>query len=212
VSASVPEGTDVRRFTPTSGTASGWVGVTLAGLAVVLALLGDHSVRGVRFALAAAVFGLLVWCFMLRPRLVIGPSVVELRNPFNSWHVPLASVRKVSVRAVTRVHTDDRRYDGVAVGRPVRSLMRARPARQQTIGLPGLGGVRLPDDPDAARVPKGQLDADMVADFVVEHILLSADRARSTPDEPPAPRRSWAWPEIVMIAVLVAGLLVSLAL
>src|SRR4051794_15871689 len=201
---------DERRFTPTSGTFSGWLGVFLAGAAVVSVLVGDRTVRGGRFALVAAIFGGLVWCFVLRPRVVIGRSVIELRNPFFSWHVPLARVDKVSVRAVPWVHPDERRYDGVAVGRPVRSLMRARPTRQQTFGLPGLGGARLPEDPNASRVPKGNLTADMVADFVTEQILLAADRARESTEAPPEPRRSWAWPEIGAIGVLGLALLVSL--
>ena len=199
-----------RRFTPTSGTFSGWLGIFLAGVAVVSVAVSDHTVRGERFALVAAIFGGLVWCFMLRPRVVIGRSVIELRNPFFSWHVPLARVDKVAVRAVTWVHTDERRYDGVAVGRPVRSLMRARPTRQQTFGLPGLGGSRLPEDPNAALLPKGNLSADMVADFVTEQILLAADRARESTEAVPEPRRSWAWPEIGAIAVLAVALLVSL--
>ena len=217
-SGSIP----VRVFRPTSGTVIGWVGVTLAAVAVLVALFDDHTVRSVRFALAAAIFGLLVWCFMLRPRLVIGTVEVELRNPFASWHVPLARVRRAAVRAVTRVWTDQRQYDGVAVGRPVRSLMRARPARQHTVGIPGLGATRFTEDSEETKAPKGQLTPDMTADFVVEQILLSADRARAaaatppvdaaaTPAEPAAePRRTWAWPELSGLAVLGVALVVSL--
>jgi len=99
---------DRRPFGPTSGTAPGWVGVGLAVVAMSSALLSDHTIGATRFALGSAIFGLLVWCFMLRPRVVIGSSELELRNPFTSWHVPLASIRKVAVRAVTRVYTDER--------------------------------------------------------------------------------------------------------
>jgi hypothetical protein len=199
-----------RRYKPTSGLLAGWLGVGLATVVLVAVLLDDHTSRGTRVAFLAAVCGLLVWCFMLRPRLIIGSTEVELRNPFASWHVPLASVRRVAVRAVTRVHTDDRRYDGVAVGRPVRSLMRARPQRQQSIGVPGLGGRRMNENPDAARIPKGQLDADMVADLVVEQLLTLADRAREAGHQPEPARRSWAWAELVLLALLVVGLVVSL--
>jgi hypothetical protein len=199
-----------RRYTPTSGLFTGWLGLCLAAVVLVAVLLDDHTSRGTRVAFLAAVGGLLVWCFMLRPRLVIGSTEVELRNAFGSWHVPLAAVRRVSVRAVTRVHTDERRYDGVAVGRPVRSLMRARPQRQRSIGVPGLGGRRMNEDVDAARIPKGQLDADMVADLVVEQLLTLADRARESGQQPEPPRRSWAWVELTLLVLLVAGLVVSL--
>ena len=217
MSASAADPDSVRSFRPTSGTAVGWTGVALATVGLVTALVGDHTLGGARFALAAAVFGLLVHCFMLRPRLVIGRTDLELRNPFASWHVPLAGVRRVVVRAVTRVYTDERRFDGVAVGRPARSLARGRPARQDTIGVPGFGASRLTQPAESTRLPKGQLDADMTADFVVEQILYAADRARAAspvpeagPHAPSGPARTWAWPELVLLVVLVVGLVLSL--
>lgn len=204
------EGEGDRTFRPTSGTFLGWVGIGLAVVGIADAIFDDRSLGGVRFALGAAIFGLLVWCFMLRPRVVIGARDLELRNPFLTWYVPLASVRKVAVRAVTRVHTDERRFDGVAVGRPARSLTRSRPARRGSIGLPGLGSSRYTEDADANRMPRGQLDANMTADFVVEQILYAADRAREAEPDPRPPRRSWAWVELGALAVLLVALAVTL--
>ena len=199
-----------RRFTPNTGTFSGWLGVGLAAVAFVAVVVDDHTLRGSRIALAALIFGLLVWCFMLRPRIVIGATVLELRNPFSSWHLPLAAVRRVAVRAVTRVWTDDEQFfDGVAVGRPVRSLVRGRPAQSRYVGPPGFGGTRMNDDADASRSHKGQLDADTVADFVGEQILLHADRAREDEAPPGTPRRTWAWLEIGALVVLVVALVLT---
>ncbi|RNM13525.1 hypothetical protein EFL26_10955 [Nocardioides pocheonensis] len=203
---------DERSFRPTSGTALGWTGVVLAAASVVDVLVDGHGLGGVRFGLGAAIFGLLVWCFMLRPRLVIRSADLELRNPFLSWHVPLVTVRRVAVRAVTRVWTDDRRFDGVAVGRPARSLRHARPSTRDTIGLPGLGGSRISTPVEATRPQKGQLDPDMTADFVVEQILFAADQARERSQPSGTPTRSWAWPELGLLLVLVVGLVVSLLL
>lgn len=210
MSASAADPGEERLFRPTSGTAVGWTGVVLAAVALVSVLVGDHTLGGARFGLAAAIFGLLVYCFMLRPRLVIGRAHLELRNPFGSWHVPLAAVQKVVVRAVTRVYTDERRFDGVAVGRPVRSMVRGKQVRQRSIGLPGLGASRYTEDESVSQVPRGQLDADMVADFVTEQILLAADRAREADGPVGTPTRRWAWPEIVVLGVLVVGLVVTL--
>jgi hypothetical protein len=202
-----------RLFTPTSGTFSGWLGVGLAGVVFVVVALDDHTLRGSRIAIGALTFGLVVWCFMLRPRIRIGPRVLELRNPFTTWHVPLASVRRVAVRAVTRVWDDEERhFDGVAVGRPVRSLVRGGASKSRYVGPPGLGGARMNDDADSSRLPKGNLDADMVADFVTEQILLFADRAREAGDSPGTPRRRWAWLELVALGLLVVALVVSLLL
>lgn len=212
MTATPPDRAGDRLFKPTSGLYSGWLGIALAALVLVTVLLDDHSLRGARFALGATIFGLLMWAFMLRPRVVVGATEVELRNPFTSWHVPLVDVRRVEVRAVTMVHTDERRYDGVAVGRPVRTLVRGRTVPQRSLGVPGLGANRISEGAAASQMPKGELDDNGVADFLVEQILAAAARAREVSSGPGTPRRSWAWAELVALGALVAALVVTLAL
>jgi hypothetical protein len=212
VSAPDDRGTELR-FTPTSGTFTGWIAITAAVVAIVAIGVDMRTLTGIRYALAAAIFGLLAWCFMLRPRVVIGSVELELRNVFSSWHVPLAAVRKVAVRAITRVYTDDGEYDAVAVGRPIRSMRRGRRSNVQTIGLPGLGRTIEQDIGPTPEQVKGRLDADAVADLVLEQILQSADTARSAAHEASAPpRRTWARIELAALALLTAGLVVSLLL
>ena len=210
MSVAADQGGD-RRFTPTSGTLVGWCGLAVVAGVIVFVLLDDRSLVSIRFALAIAIFGVLVWCYMLRPRLVIGVAEVELRNAFSSWHVPLAEVRRVAVRVVTRVYTDDGRYDGVAVGRPVRSMRGGRSGG--AIRLPGLNpSFMIGNEPPATRSQKGNLNADGVADFVTEQILLAADRARSEENDGRTPHRTWARTELAGLAVLAAALLVTLFL
>lgn len=203
---------DGQKFTPNSGTGTGWMGLVIAGVAVVLVLLDYRSVAGARFGLAAAIFGLLLWCYMLRPRVTIGSTDLELRNPFTAWHVPLVDIRRVAVRAVTMVYTDERRFDGVAIGRPVRTLVRGRTVPQLHLGVPGMGSNRISEGAAASRQPKGQLDPNMVADFMTERILAAAERARESAPEARPARRSWAWPELVAFGLLVVALVVSLLL
>jgi hypothetical protein len=200
-----------RRFTPTSGTVPGWTGVGLAVAGVGVILLDGRSPGAVRFALVVATFGLLIWCYLLRPRLVIGTTELELRNAFSSWHVPLADVRRVAVRAIMSVYTEDGRFDGVAIGRPIRSLRR-QPPRAPTVGIPGLGGRRLPELAGAPTRPRpvDRLDADAIADLVVEQVLAASDDARSRPHDGRTVRRSWAWVEIGALAALVVGVIVTL--
>jgi hypothetical protein len=189
------------------------VGLAAVGLLVIL--LDDHSLGHVRFALVVAICGVLVWCYLLRPRLVIGSAELELRNPFSSWHVPLADVRRVAVRAVMSVYTEERRFDGVAIGRPIRSLRR-QSAKPPTVGIPGLGGRRLPDLPSVTPPPRPRpterLDADAVADLVVEQVLVASDEARSRPHDGHTARRSWAWVEIGGLALLLVGVVVTVVL
>lgn len=196
-------------YTPTSGTASGWIGLAIAGVFVVAVLVSDHSIGGVRFALAALLFGLLLWCYMLRPRVTIGGTDVDLRNAFSTWHVPLVDVRSVSVRAVMMVSTDERRYDGVAIGRPARTLLRGNQQRTRFMATPGRT-MRLPNEPESTRSPRTQLDANAVADLAVEQILFGADQARERGQQSRPVTRSWAVPELAGLAVLVVGLAVSL--
>jgi len=201
-------GGDDRRFTPTSGTGAGWFGVGLAALVLVVVLLDDRSLPTIRFCFVVGIFGLLVWCYMLRPRVVIGASEVELRNAFSSWHVALADVRRVAVRAVTRIYTDEGRFDGVAIGRPVRSL-RGRTSTKRAVGLTGLGATYLMDQNERPKGPQSTLDADGVADFVTEQILLAADRARDASQPGGPPRRSWARLELAGLVLLTAAFVAS---
>ena len=211
MTATPAEDGEERRFHPTSGTAMGWIGVGLAAIAVVAVLYDGLSVSGARFALAAALFGLLVWCFMLRPRVVLGRTEVELRNALSSWHVPLASVRRVMVRAITRVSTDDAHFDGIAVGRPLRTLTRRTPPPPR-VGLPGLGqSAALAAGGEPAQ-PRGQLDVNAVADFMVERVLQAADRARESGHPPGTPRRTWAWIELGALVALAIGLVLTFLL
>jgi hypothetical protein len=208
VSAHAEQG-DEPVYTPTSGTVSGWVGLAIAVIVLAAVLVDDRTLHGLRYGLAALVFGVLVWSFLLRPRVVVGSREVELRNPFSSWHVPLAGVRVVEVRAVTRVSTEDRTYEGVAVGRPARSLLRGGQQRTRFLETPGRS-IRLPNEPEATRRQRGQLDANAVADLLVEQILHGADRARESGQQPAPVRRTWAVLEPGALVVLVAALVVSL--
>jgi hypothetical protein len=212
VSAPADRG-DERLFTPTSGTTIGWCGLALVVGVLVFILVEDRSTVSIRFALAVAMFGVLVWCYMLRPRLVIGPAEVELRNAFSSWHVPLVEVRRVAVRTITRVYTADGQYDGVAVGRSVRSLRTGGAGARRPSRMPGLNPSFSIEDTPALKRPQANLDADGIADFVTEQLLAAADRVRAEgPRGGSAPYRTWAVPELTGLLVLVLGFVVSLVL
>jgi hypothetical protein len=211
VSVSAGRG-DERRFTPTSGTVIGWSGIAVVCGVLVYILVDDRSVVSIRFALAVAMFGVLVWCYMLRPRLVIRPAEVELRNAFSSWFVPLPHVRRVAIRTITRIYTDERHFDAVAVGRPVRSMRGGRSGGGRAYRLPGLNPSFTIEDTPALKRPQATLNADGIADFVTEQILHAADEARATSQPGGPPRRTWAWLELGGLALLAVGFAVSLFL
>lgn len=181
----VSSGDDDVRFGPTSGVVSGWLGVVLCAGVAVLALVSGADRGSFRIVLCAAAAGVLVWCFLLRPRIVVrAPAELVLRNAVSSWVLPLAAVQAVTVRAITKVEAGGRRYDALAVGRSMR---------------PRRAGSAHPHD------------AVEEADLVVQVLLAEADQARKLGTGTGSPRRVWAVPELTALAVLaLAVLLLSL--
>jgi len=178
-----------RRYGPTSGTVTGIVGLVVCALVIGLVAAGDLTSGSVRVALGAAGAAVLVWAYLLRPRIVLeaGGATLVLRNPLSTWRLPLDSVRVVGVRAVTTVKTDDARYDAVAVGYPVRKLVRdARP------------GARNHDD--VLRVVRHDEQTVMT-----EAILAAAERARLLRVAGQPAARSYAVVEIALLALAVVG-------
>jgi hypothetical protein len=70
--------------------------------------------------------------------------------------------------------------------------------------------MRPGDVGDVVVPPRDQLDSDMVADLVTDQILIAADRARAEGHEPDRPARTWAVPELAVLALLAVGLVLSL--
>ena len=176
--------TPVRRYGPTTGSFTGWLGLVLAAVAAVAAPVSSPDTTGFLITAIAAAGGLLVWMVMLRPRvLVIAPESLELRNVISSWFVPLTAITDIEVRAVTRVRTADGRYDGVGVGRTIREMRRSR---------------RGPHVPSADST--GQ-----EADLMIGQVLQAVERARADGLVDRPVRRVWAVPELGVLAVLVVA-------
>jgi hypothetical protein len=181
-----------QRFGPTSGLVTGWLGLAFCACLIGAMVLGERSVTGLRVSLAAALAAVLVWCFLLRPRVILRPPFLVLRNPLSEWRLALADVRDVDVRAVTGVYTDSGRYDAVAVGRSVRQMLKrdvVRPDRQ---------------------VPAGP--SEDAADLLVQQVLGAAEHARAARQPGSEPARRWAVPEVSLIGLLAVGLLLTLLL
>src|SRR6478736_4376931 len=122
-------------FPPTSGVWSGWFGLVF-------------------------VAGVLIYAFMLRPRIQVRGGAVRLVNPFHVIEIPLPLVRSVLVRSATYVFVGEhrKRYVGVAVGRDPRDLTRSRDGTWTVSrGSESFAGYRRPDGssppPVALQVP-----------------------------------------------------------
>jgi hypothetical protein len=178
-----------QRYGPTTGTVTGWIGLTMCTTAVVLTLLDPTTVR-IRYALVYALLGVVVWAYILRPRVIIRePTALLLRNAFSTWEVPLAAVTSVGVKAIIRVRTGERAYDGIGVGRRVMKMVRGP---QGHLHGPTIKHPRV-DSPEA------------VADLVVEQVLAASERARESGQPTNPALRRWAWLELVFCAALLVG-------
>lgn len=197
-----------QRYGPTTGVVTGWLGLALC-VAGAGALVLDPTPGRVRFALVTCLVGVLVWSFLLRPRVIISEpaALLRLRNPLSTWEVPLAGVTVVRVRAITRVEVGDQAYDCLAVGRRVRAMVRGQRPDLQGDWIVGPGrGFRPPERKPKRSSPNGP---EAVADLMTEQVLAAADRAREAgrPTDPVV--RVWARVEIALIGALGAGFALS---
>lgn len=192
-----------QRYGPTTGGVTGWLGLVLC-VGGIVPLLMDPTAGRIRLALAIALAGVVVWSFMLRPRIIIRePATLLLRNPFSTWQVPLAAINRVQVKAITRVEVEDGGYNGVAVGRRVRAMVRG-PVTKYGDGLitPGL---RLGTPPRREPKHPSATSPEAIADLLTEQILAASDRARES-GQPTGPvLRRWAWVELALLAATAVG-------
>ncbi|HEU4567579.1 MAG TPA: hypothetical protein VFR99_06040 [Marmoricola sp.] len=192
----------VRRvFGPTTGLVTGWLGVAIVVVVVVLVLAQEHSLLGARVVLGALACGLVLWCYLLRPRVVLEADRLELRNAFSTLLVPWLLVGDVLVRTVTRVYVGDKVYVGTAVGHTARSMMRTARKQRRTL-------VAEPHESTHA--------VDQPLPTLIEEAIR--ERARSSQRAAPAEAgrgevtREWAVPELAVLVALLVGFAVTFAL
>jgi hypothetical protein len=184
----VPEQTAEQRFGPTSGVITGWAGVVLATLVGVGVAVEDPSVTGFGVAALVLALGVLAWCFLLRPRVLIRGEQLVLRNAFTDQLIPLCAVEDIVVRQTTVVATDDGVYRGIGVGRPLRKIIKERAGERRAHGA------------ERATPQRTSLDTAEVPDFMIEQVLARKAHAAGSAEEPP--HLEYAVPELVLLAVL----------
>lgn len=194
------------RFGPTSGVAVGIIGLLACAVVAVAVLVDGGGVAAVRVALAAGLAAVLTWAYLLRPRILLTAEHLVLRNPWTEVRLGVASVRDVTVRSFTRVSTQERTFDAVAVGYPLRKLSRER--RSPRAGLFGEADLGSIEDPPVSRGRKARV-ADIQA-VMVEQIGFAAEQARLA-GRPVSVARRWALVEVVAAIVLAAALAISFA-
>lgn len=199
--------TPVERFGPTSGQASGYAGLACAAFTVGYVALVEPTVTGLKAALGAVFFAALVWAVLLRPRVhVVGDRLV-LRNAFRDTHLPLAAVEHVTLGRALTVWVDGERHQCLGVSGSGRAHLRAQ--RRQAAATHAVVGEAL------AAAAAHDLAHET---FVVQRLRELGQAARAARTGPEAGvdqkpvRHTWAWPEVVTVAVTAAAFGVSLLL
>lgn len=199
----------VERFKPTSGVLPGYAGLVAAALAVGYVAWSAHTVTGLRVALGAVFFAVLVWVTQLRPRATAYPEHVVLRNAVRDAHVPLAAVDEVAMGQTLALWVGDRRFVCIGIGQSIRDDMRGRRRREQTLGT-----SRITEFVLKAERANSDERAMSYQTFVVTRLEELVDQARRRRDiEPAAPaRHQVAWPTLVALVVTGLAFLASLLL
>lgn len=189
----------VQRFPATSGRFSGVLGLVLVAVFLVLSLMAWDPGRPLGVAILSVLGGVLVWAVLLRPEVWVTQRHLVLRSIFHTTWVPLAAIDDVIVTQVLAIRVGDRRYTSPAIGYTTRqnTKIRLRKGRDGT--------------PRDTEVPQA---------FVESRIRHLAQDARErtgvrqgSPEQAALAagvRSTWAWPEILAVAVLAAGWLVWL--
>jgi len=209
MASSAPAPPVVQKFKPTGGSIVGYASIVLLGAAVVVTLVSEPNLLGVRVALGILLLMLLTWIALLRPRADATRDTLRLRNLISDHHVPLARIDGVAVRQMLLVWVGEDRYTCVGIGRSARQLMGNKRKR----GPMAVLGIEQTDD----RMGMGQspqVDSSVdYASFVENRIEdLARSARRDLPEEPAAVRREWARPEITALSVVVALFVLSLVI
>jgi hypothetical protein len=194
-------------FGPTSGTVSGWLGEGLVVFVIGLMLVEERTLDGLRVCVGAALAGVVLWTMLLRPRVVLRREALLLRNGYLDTLVPYGLVDTFTVRAVTNVWVGKKRYVGTAVGRSVRSMVRARPPRGGGVMSTGFGSARLLPVEEPEQKQRTTLSSSQLPDFLEERVRERMHEAASGEG---VVRRLPAWPEIAATAVLLVAFVVTL--
>jgi len=213
---------EVHRFRPTNGRITGYLGLAMCALGVVVFSLSGSTHTRVSGLIGCAFAAVLVWAAMLRPQVYATTTELRMRTLFESVAIPLASIDTVVVRRYLLVRAGGNKYICPAISRSLRKTVRAE------MKWGGGGGGLLapglsPADPTGSLQTevKGEHELDY-ADFVEQQIttLASNDRGRlgiaarseEEYDLGSQVRRRPAWLEVAVLVVLGVALVVSLVL
>ena len=194
---------ETQTFPATSGTAIGWLGMIAIAALLVTLVLTDRSLQGLRWAAGLTVAGLLVYGFLIRPKIAVRERTLVLINPFEDIEIPLGLVDEFRVRSATFVHVGRKRYVGVAIGRKVRAMV-----RPQSEGLPSgsMMASRIRTAAPEAIPGRGTID------LFEDRVAISRQDAKRLGETDGAVRRTPVWWLLGSITAMAVALVLLLVL
>lgn len=187
-------------FGPTSGGATGMIGILLS-VVVIVTEFTDGSGPDWSLVVGAVLFSAICWALLLRPRVVLRPDELLLRNVVSDYRIPYARIESFEVRTVSTAMVGDTKYLGLGVTRTRKAM--TSPLRSSGGGGMGLfRGLTVPEPATSPNRPSTNA-ADLVVQLVTDRIRAAAPTAVPV-------RRVPAWPEIAGLTLLVALLVVTI--
>ena len=209
-----PRPQPVERFKPTSGHFFGYVGIAGALFALGYVLLFVHTMTGLRIALGAVFFGVLVWMTQVRPRATAYPQHVVLKNSVRDAYVPLGAVDEVAIGQMLSLWVGETRYVCIGIGNTLRNDFKER--RRGMLEEAEIGTSRFSELKRKADLANLDERAMSYQTFVVtrlEELVEEAKREHARlQTEPLAPHHQVAWPLVGVLAVTGLAFVVSLLL
>ena len=198
----------VQKFKPTTGQATGWLGLAACLLVVGVVVTSEQHLTGLRVALGAVLVAVLIWVTLLRPRATAYDDALVLRGMVSDTTLPLARIDTAVVRHMLVVRVGQDRYTCSAIARSSRSMRARGPGAPSGLGVPAHHmGSAVGGSGGGTGGTAGSAD---YASFVESRIEDLARSARRDGKDGPAVQRRWARVEIAALAV--AGLAFALSL
>lgn len=174
-------------------------------LVILAGFLGWSVVSSVSLVviLGTVVLAALVWAYNVRPSLRISGEHLVMRNPLQTIVVPIIAIEYVRITYYVVVRIGDQRFTCPAISRSRRKMTTPTPGMISGADAGPLGGEVYPDLVEAkiAQRARELRTSRGVELFTPEHEAYAAQVVRT-----------WAWPEIAVLAVSAIALIVAVVL
>ena len=187
----------VERFATTAGRVLGILALAGAGLVLVDVVTSGRTLTSALVAALAVFVAVVCWMALVRPGLAAYERVLLVRNMASDWEVPWHAIDGAEARQTLRIYAGEDTVHAVGVTKSTRQLLRDSPGTQDRPGYSASLGAA----PAARTARPGQSSGASTQDYVAERVMMLAQAQREASVGRSALRRSWALPELALLAL-----------